>query len=292
LNPRSFQLSAATGSFLALLLLFPTVQPLAHAQYEAHPSGIERLTEGFTAAADDALAWYDGPIYLVYLVNVYDIVPQDAKPIVIGPSDAERALARGIGVPGASSPGSLEPFTIPHLLIASRMLYTAGRTILDDRHDPQPGFHQALGFYKALVYTQVTTQFAKNLVHRERPDKSDSKSFFSGHTSTTFAMSSYLQRELDDAIFEWDALRRAPVLRNILRAGSAAALYGWAGYVGYSRMRDQRHYLTDVIVGAAIGSLIGHFVYGQVNQAGTTAFPGLGIAPGEDGPLLSLRMQF
>ena len=280
------------GALLAFLLLLPTVQPSAHAQYRQSPHGIERLTNGFTAATADVSAWYDAPIYLVYLVNVYDIVPQNAKPIMIAPSDAERALARGIGVPGASSPGSLEPFTIPHMLIASRMMYTAGRTLLDDRHDPRPGFRQALGFYKALVYTQVTTQFAKNLVHRERPDRSDSKSFFSGHTSTTFAMSSYLQRELDDAILDWDAVQHTPLLRDILRAGSAAALYGWAGYVGYSRMRDQRHYLTDVIVGAAIGSLIGHFVYGQVHAAESTALPALGVAAGKNGPLLSLRMQF
>jgi hypothetical protein len=38
-------------------------------------------------------------------------------------------------------------------------------------------------------------------------------------------------------------------------------LYGWAGYVGYSRIKDKKHYLSDVLVGAAAGSLISYFIY-------------------------------
>jgi membrane-associated phospholipid phosphatase len=33
-----------------------------------------------------------------------------------------------------------------------------------------------------------------------------------------------------------------------------------AGFIGWTRVRDDRHWLTDVIVGAAIGSVAGRTV--------------------------------
>jgi membrane-associated phospholipid phosphatase len=251
-----------------------------------------RFADDFLTAIGDVCSWYDTPLYLVYLVNRYDIVPQDAKPLVIASSDAERALARGLGVAGSSSPGSMEPFTIPHIILGARALHAAGTALFGERPDVRGELRHSLGLYKALVYTQIGTQLAKNLVHRARPDESDSKSFFSGHTSTAFAMSSYLQREVDDALLEWDVLRRTVFLRDALRIASTAVLYGWAGYVGYSRMRDNKHFLTDVLVGAAMGSLMGHLVYDHVSGGDSHLLPAVGLAAGSDGPLLSLQMHF
>ncbi|MBN1447934.1 MAG: phosphatase PAP2 family protein [Bacteroidetes bacterium] len=251
-----------------------------------------RFADDFIAAAGDVCSWYDAPLYLVYLANRYDIVSKDAKPIVLTPSDAERALARGLGTAGSSSPGSMEPFTVPHIILGVRALHAAGTALFGENPDVRGELRHSLGLYKTLVYTQIGTQLAKNLVHRVRPDESDSKSFFSGHTSTTFAMSSYLQREIDHALQDWSALEQSAFLRDVLRITSAAVLYGWAGYVGYSRMRDSKHYLTDVLVGAAIGSLMGHLVYDSVSGGDASILPSVSFSTGSDGPLLSLQMHF
>lgn len=70
-----------------------------------------------------------------------------------------------------------------------------------------------------------STEAAKRLVHRRRPDGSDDKSFFSMHTALAFSASG------------WKVEVGIP-----LGAG-----------VAYGRMAADKHYLTDVIIGAAAG---------------------------------------
>jgi membrane-associated phospholipid phosphatase len=91
-----------------------------------------------------------------------------------------------------------------------------------------------------LVRSQILntglTQGIKLAVGRERPD-GGGYSFPSGHTSSSFATATVLQRH-----FGW-------------RAGIPA--YGLAAFVGGSRLQQNRHYLSDVIFGAAVGIVSG-----------------------------------
>lgn len=73
---------------------------------------------------------------------------------------------------------------------------------------------------------------AKRAVGRRRPDGSDRRSFFSEHTA--FAASAF------------GGPRVAVVLP--LTIGT-----------GYLRIAADKHYLTDALAGAAVGSLIGHY---------------------------------
>ena len=116
-------------------------------------------------------------------------------------------------------------------------------------------------FKKSLIYTYVLTEYVKSVVKRTRPDGEDNRSFFSGHTSTTFAAATYLWKELDDFYDDWDVTKNDNSLKNVFEISTFSVLYGWAGFVGYSRIRDNKHYLSDVIIGAAVGTLISHFVY-------------------------------
>jgi membrane-associated phospholipid phosphatase len=271
-----------------LLLLVPA----ASAQFRDETAGPVRLAEHVYEAVNDVAGWYDAPLFLIYLVDKYDFIPQNAKPIILSPTGAEQIIALEVGVLSSSSPGSLEPFTIPNIIVGLRAIHSIGSELFDDEADARPALRHTIGLYKALMYTQISTQLSKNVVYRARPDLSDSKSFFSGHTSTSFAMASYLQREIDDALLRWNALADNALLRNMLRAANLAVLYGWGSYVGYSRMRDNRHYLGDVLVGAVIGTFFGNLVYDQVVRNETGVLSGLGIAAGADGPQLSLRYHF
>ena len=122
-------------------------------------------------------------------------------------------------------------------------------------------FVNALTLAEALVLTSGLTQIAKYTVARARPyvrlqreqnrdfvaGRDDHLSFFSGHTSSTFALA--------------------------VAAGTTASLRGqrmqavvWpvgltlACLTGYLRMAADRHYFTDVLTGALVGSLVGVLV--------------------------------
>ncbi|MFQ5674984.1 MAG: phosphatase PAP2 family protein [bacterium] len=86
---------------------------------------------------------------------------------------------------------------------------------------------------RAHLLNTMVTQLLKRTVRRERPDGSNRRSFPSGHASSTFALATVLQRN-----FGW-------------KVGLVA--YTFATYVGVSRLSENKHYLSDVIMGAAVG---------------------------------------
>lgn len=114
----------------------------------------------------------------------------------------------------------------------------------------------ALTIGEAAVITGVITQVAKFSVARGRPyahysndySSPDSKlSFFSGHTSYSFAMSLSSAMLLAESYPQQAGLIYAVAL-------SMAAL------PGYLRIAADKHYLTDVLVGAIVGAGIAYGV--------------------------------
>jgi len=93
---------------------------------------------------------------------------------------------------------------------------------------------------RGQIMAQALTGVIKMTAQRTRPDGSDTRSFPSGHTSVTFASATVLQRE-----FGW-------------KVGIPA--YAVAAYVGTARIEKQKHFLSDVAMGAAIGILAGRTV--------------------------------
>ena len=88
--------------------------------------------------------------------------------------------------------------------------------------------------------TQGITQLVKYTARRMRPDGSSRSSFPSGHASGTFASATVLQRH-----YGW-------------KVGIPA--FGVASYVAASRLAENKHYLSDVVFGAAIGLTAGRTV--------------------------------
>ena len=76
----------------------------------------------------------------------------------------------------------------------------------------------------------------KYIVHRERPNKSDFKSFPSGHTTTAFAAAELLHQEYGH-LSPWISI----------------AGYTTAAATAYLRIHNNEHWLGDVIAGAGIG---------------------------------------
>jgi membrane-associated phospholipid phosphatase len=107
-----------------------------------------------------------------------------------------------------------------------------------DRHGRAA--HVGLDLLRAQVVTQTLTYGLKYSVQRDRPDGTSGYAFPSGHASTTFASAAVLQRH-----FGWKA---------------GVPTYALATYVAASRLHDNRHYLSDVVFGSALGLAAGYTV--------------------------------
>jgi membrane-associated phospholipid phosphatase len=115
---------------------------------------------------------------------------------------------------------------------AGGLTYLVGRNIKNDKVK-----HLGTDLLSAQIVAQTVTQGIKFSVRRDRPDHSNSRSFPSGHASSTFASATVLQRHLG-----WKA---------------AVPTYTVATFVALSRLHENRHFLSDVVFGAAIGVAAG-----------------------------------
>ena len=114
--------------------------------------------------------------------------------------------------------------------------------------------HLGMDLLRAQAISELLVQPIKFATHRQRPDGSNFQSFPSGHAAATFAAATVIGRHLG-----WQ---------------KAALVYGIASYVAASRLHDNVHYLSDVVFGAAVGSIAGRTVteHGRETWAFTPAF--------------------
>jgi membrane-associated phospholipid phosphatase len=131
----------------------------------------------------------------------------------------------------------------------------------------------ALNATKAVLINTVISQAVKHTMKRERPfqvydadaddsfnpfeDDKTNDSFYSGHTSTAFAIATVFAQEYKE--YKW-----VPWLA-----------YGLAGSAATARIYLNKHWLSDVAAGAATGYYIGRIV-----SKGKSSTYQMGLAPG------------
>jgi len=98
--------------------------------------------------------------------------------------------------------------------------------LLDDREG-------LLQLVKSASLDLAATMALKYTVHERRPDDSDYHSFPSAHSSVAFTSAEYLRKR-----YGWEY---------------GIPAYGLASFVAYSRVEADKHYVHDVLAGAAIG---------------------------------------
>jgi membrane-associated phospholipid phosphatase len=136
------------------------------------------------------------------------------------------------------------------------------------------GLSQDLFLYlSGLLATRGITELSKAMVARPRPYIKmipegrgilygkdftyDYNSFFSGHASSAFFVSTFLnkhtrmvmRRELN--VEDYRRWRWLP----------PAIFYTWSSFVGWSRIHAWEHYFSDVAAGALVGWLMGELFY-------------------------------
>jgi membrane-associated phospholipid phosphatase len=135
-------------------------------------------------------------------------------------------------------------------------LYTAGAlataSYLIGRRSSNPRLRETglLGA-EALANSVIVYSALKEITQRPRPREDGGRgrfftggnSFPSGHATNAFAFATVVAQEYKD--------------RPLVRWGA----YGIAGLVSVSRFTGRKHFLSDVLVGSAIGYGIGRYVY-------------------------------
>jgi hypothetical protein len=123
----------------------------------------------------------------------------------------------------------------PEQIALSLGTYVFGRAF-----DQPKVSHLGMDLIQAQLITELLVEPIKFATGRERPDGSNHQSFPSGHAAITFATATVIERHL----------------------GWRKSLLGYtiASYVAASRLHDNRHYLSDVVFGAAVGTIAGRTV--------------------------------
>lgn len=115
-------------------------------------------------------------------------------------------------------------------------------------------FERQGDFYKSFIATAGITHGLKYSIDKQRPTSRDTNSFPSGHTSAAFQGAAYIHR------------------RHGLGYGLPA--YAGAAFVGYSRVHAGKHFVEDVLAGAALG--IGASFFFTRSRHGVVVTPSAG----------------
>lgn len=186
---------------------------------------------------------------------------------------------------GGEQKSYIERERVPDWALAGAHLATISVIRFSDKPDRVRYAH---GYGMAVALTQAATSLTKGIVGRKRPNEDaavaagesgKSRSFFSGHASTTFCLATY------SSAYAWRSSTRTPI-----RVGIPLLTYGAATYAAWSRVAEHRHYPSDVIAGAAAGTAIGAAVfrwYDGMEPEGTSNTR-VGLFPRHDGVVLMM----
>jgi hypothetical protein len=137
---------------------------------------------------------------------------------------------------------------------------------VETKNDEFYGFSKAL--MQALILDDIATPALKAATHENSPNHEDHYDWPSGHTSSTATM----------AAVAWDYYGPA----------AGVPLYLFSGFVGVSMMHERQHWLSDVIFGEVLGTVIGHSVASNrlLKAGGFTVVP---YAAGDGGGVMFVK---
>jgi membrane-associated phospholipid phosphatase len=135
--------------------------------------------------------------------------------------------------------------------------------------------HHLVAYVEALGWTALVTGVTKIAVGRARPyvvldhpelaapaRSEDNVSFFSSHSSAMFCTAAFVALDASDTL-RWRILASASPAERFLLGTLLpyTVAFGVASIVGVSRIIDQQHWASDVLVGAGVGTLFAHLAY-------------------------------
>lgn len=229
---------------LAALLVLSVAGPALGQETQLTPLAYDWTVDGIVTGAAAAAV-------IGLQLGKSQLAPLECKWCTPGPIDGDVARSLAWSNPRtASTLSDVIQFAIPIGAIGYGVLQ--GYLL----HDPSAGWSSALLITEATSIALLANVIVKYAVGRARPyvwmgqpglyeDPHDENlSFFSGHTTLAFAVAVSA-----GTIF---LMQGMPGAGWVLGGGLALA-----AFTGYLRIASEQHYLTDVLTGAAVGSLVG-----------------------------------
>ena len=204
------------------------------------------------------------------------------------------ADARRMGGDDMSAPTAVGSFVGgPGPLALGALLYGVGH-VRDNRFVTQTGRE----VMRAVIVSGAVTAVVKGTVGRARPfaapgdpdefspghgfTNASFASFPSGHTTAAFATATVLAREL-----------------SLSHPGSRwwinPLLFGGATFVGFSRVYQRQHWPSDVVAGAALGTITGYEVVaharGDRSKIGLPFLSHLSVGPSTNGAAMQWSLH-
>jgi hypothetical protein len=165
--------------------------------------------------------------------------------LIAGDRRASSLVSRGGSLPSASRTVSLGGSTYTTGAVAAGF-YLVGKAT-NNKRARETGLLAA----EALINSEIVTQALKLTTQRPRPNFDAGRgrfftggnSFSSGHAANAWSVATVIAYEYQD--------------RQLVRYGAFVA----ATMVSLSRFSGRNHFLSDVLIGSAVGFGIGRFVY-------------------------------
>jgi PAP2 superfamily protein len=157
---------------------------------------------------------------------------------------------------------------------------TAGTGFFAAFYRDSDGYRETVSLIEAGAYSVVTAEALGYAARRERPDATTSPnrwraggdSFPSLHASAAFAVGSVFAEDGNDE-YRW--------IRRLIG-------YGVAGATAYIRVKDNDHWVSDSVAGAALGLATARFVLNREDRQERTL---LQVTPTKNGWMVSCSMK-
>ena len=193
-----------------------------------------------------SVASAQGPTYPTYLVSgVRHTLADRTNQIILGTAGVSVLLLHTYdrSVQEYSQSHDLLSDNLSHLLdlygggaVYPLVMVGTGVSAYLQGNSWEEGFQKLKYVVTSMALTATLTEVLKRGTGRERPNDG-ARSFPSGHTSGSFVV--------------------AAILDELYGHKIGIPAYVVAGMVGLQRIHDNKHWLTDVIAGAALGTTIG-----------------------------------
>jgi membrane-associated phospholipid phosphatase len=148
--------------------------------------------------------------------------------------------------------------TAGDVLMAAIPLAALGATVLHE-----DGSEGTVQFALSMGVSEAATRGLKEITDKRRPNGDCCESFPSGHASRAFAGATFIQQR-----YGWKY---------------AIPAYAGAAFVAWSRVEADKHFVEDVIAGAALGVTAGILF--------TEPYRGVTVAPYGDASSVGIRMR-
>jgi membrane-associated phospholipid phosphatase len=258
---------ASLAALLALCLAAPGARAAEDAPADPGPAPARKLTPlTYDWTIDGVVTGALAASTLTLILLNHQLAPLDCKWCVPGTLDGNLSKSAAWSNPhAADTVSNVMQFAVPAGVMGFGLIQAY---LLDD---PAAGWSDVLLITEATSLAMLANTIVKYSVGRARPyvwqgnpglysSATDANvSFFGGHTTFVFAVV-----VSGSTLFFMQDMPGAPY---VLGFGLAAA-----AFTGYLRMAADKHYLTDILVGAGVGSLVGW------------AVPYLFHRPGRKGP--------